>query len=652
MRLLFLSLLLCDLAFASTPVLVPLPAQTGQVSVTDFVPRQRRRHENDMDFSKYNPFYWQGRGTTVKIEDFTSAGKKRLTVTLTTEWPQNYIPTRGPDFSAVYTGDPLGRDETLRSKFLFNIRMTHVRDSRVFTATLDEGAFNAAGEAMKPGKILTMEVRFFLDESFPDWKKQKQANGHNLSAYYSEFVRIKLGEPGLKIDHPTQANGEASPERYSGGSMTTVTTRVEPWKALEQAATNLRAENAQAFLFGRAWAHTDFTTGQHVGEVSDDKPSLFFEGDRAYRAGYQGTAYNVQGACVSCHLNNGSALLGSGRTDTTILRTADSRDLTAHKAFGSQVQTSGAKAEGTVSVRWEYSKEAFSDGESVELRKPIFDILSGLDKSNLGTSPRRPLPWVALGLIEAIPDDTIRGYAKDNGGTVSNDEWRVGRFGHKAERATIEDQVQSAMTTDLGVQTEKFSMLDCSNGCKGGKGKLFQPAIDDITTYLALLGPPPRMNPEGHGIMRGGLTFRKIGCAKCHIPSARTGGHRFTELMNQDVQLFSDFLLHDMGEGLKDSMGGKLSSMWRTAPLIGFAAKRASTDSRPNQFRPGDISILWSSAWDAVRSNRIDMLHDGRARTLQEAVMWHAGEAEASRQEYKKLPKEDRADLHSFLEDI
>jgi hypothetical protein len=95
------------------------------VAVTEGVIRVRRRHENDMDFSKYNPFYWEGRRAWFKVEDYTPRGENRMVFSLHTEWPQDYIPTRGSDFSAIYKGDPLG-DETGRSKFAINTRMEHV----------------------------------------------------------------------------------------------------------------------------------------------------------------------------------------------------------------------------------------------------------------------------------------------------------------------------------------------------------------------------------------------------------------------------------------------------------------------------------------------------------------------------------------------
>ncbi len=111
------------------------------VAVTEGVIRVRRRHENDMDFSKYNPFYWEGRRAWFKVEDYTPRGEKRMVFTLRTEWPQDYIPTRGSDFSAIYKGDPLG-NETGRSKFAINTRMKHIGGFTHFEQEINDLSFH------------------------------------------------------------------------------------------------------------------------------------------------------------------------------------------------------------------------------------------------------------------------------------------------------------------------------------------------------------------------------------------------------------------------------------------------------------------------------------------------------------------------------
>jgi len=208
--------------------------------VTEGIVRVRRRHENEMGFAKFNPFYWEGRLTSFKVDDYTTAGENRIKFTLKTEWPQDYTPNRGPDFSAIDTGDPIAGSESLRSKFAINQRMAHIADQRHFEATIGPDVFKAFSEQLKKGALVIFEFLFFNTESHAPWQKQKAFNPLNLSAYYAEFFRIRIGEAGLFIEHLTDCNAMPSPKRYSGGWTTIPTVRVEPWKALQQQAFNLR----------------------------------------------------------------------------------------------------------------------------------------------------------------------------------------------------------------------------------------------------------------------------------------------------------------------------------------------------------------------------------------------------------------------------
>ena len=259
-------------------------------AVTEGSIRPRRRHENDMDFAKYNPFYWEGRQAHFRVEDGTPDGENRLKFTFYTEWPQDYVPTRGPDFSAFYIGSPSATNETQRSKFAWNVRMDHVQDFRVFSAELGPEEFSAFGDRLQLGAVLTFEFRFFMNEGFDLWQRQKIANPHTISAYYSEFLRIRIGTAGLIIDDPDNPQQAAVAQRYAGGATTIPTVRVEPWKALQQQAWNIRPEHSQEFMTGRTWFHTDMVDGMHVLDDSDDKPSPFFEDERMRRSGLAASA--------------------------------------------------------------------------------------------------------------------------------------------------------------------------------------------------------------------------------------------------------------------------------------------------------------------------------------------------------------------------
>ncbi|MBC7532042.1 MAG: hypothetical protein H7318_10720, partial [Oligoflexus sp.] len=382
------------------------------VVITEGVIRPRRRHENDMDFAKFNPFYWQGRESYFKVEDFTAKGQKLIKFSLTTEWPQNYIPTRGPDFSAIYKGDPLAENETTRSKFVINTRMTHISEFKNFEAVIDEGAFSVNADRLKKGDMLMFEFRFFLDESNPDWQRQKMTNQHNLSAYYSEFWRIKIGEPGLYIDDLNSTTAFPSPIRHSGGWMTTAMIKVEPWRALQQQSINLLREDSQVFLNGRTWFHTDMVEGKHKGDEADDKPSVFFPEDVEARKGYAATAFNVH-SCNTCHYNNGEHLLPDMGQPVvhTLAKLTDKATGSESKVFGNQLQPNGDNAEGALKVtKVETSLVKLMDGTEVTLKKNIYDIDTKLSKDGLGMSIRRPMALTGVGLLNSISDDTIKSF--------------------------------------------------------------------------------------------------------------------------------------------------------------------------------------------------------------------------------------------------
>lgn len=628
--------------------------QAEAVAITEGSIRPRRRHENDMDFSKYNPFYWEGRQAHFKVEDWTPLGENRMRFTFYTEWPQDAIPTRGPDFSAVYIGSPSAGSETERSKFALNIRMKTVGDFKTFTAELGPGEFSAFRDRMKPGSVLTFEFRFFMNEGFVLWQKQKMTNPHNISAYYSEFFRLRIGTPGLIIDDPDRTDAAPHPLRYAGGATTIPTVRVEPWKALQQQAWNITPANSQNFLNGRTWFHTDMVSGQHLLDDSDDKPSPFFEEERQKRSGLASSVYNVK-SCSSCHLNNGTALLPApgDAIHTTVVKTFDIKSGAAHARIGQQLQTAGPDREGTLLIeRWETRTVRLNDGTEVVLKKPIFKVESSMADGSTGLSPRRPLAMIGLGLLEAIPDSTLQNLAAQNKGTLRTWNGRPGRFGWKADKVSLVDQIAEALRSDMGVLSRERSELDCINPCQRGKAPLPDQALTDMESYVALLGVPPRMRPADPAVLRGEQIFDRLNCASCHVKALKTGPSRFPELAYQDIQPFTDLLLHDMGPGLADDTPGSLGRMWRTAPLWGLKNVRHATDSHQREFPPGNIALLWQDAHRTADRNRMQWLHDGRAASLIEAILWHGGEAESSVNAYKALNASERQDLEAFLLDL
>jgi len=653
------------------------PNTTGRmvegVAVTEGVVRVRRRHENDMDFAKYNPFYWEGRLTRFKVEDYTPLGEKKIVFSLFTEWPQDYTKYRGPDFSAIYLGDPLA-NETLRSKFAVNTRMKHIGGERKhFEATLEGGRFDVSSEELKPGKLLTFEYRFFNDEAHPGWAIQKKRNAHNLSAYYSEFFRIEVGKPGLFIDDgmapagtkpgAPQLNRHPEIARYTGGWTTIPSMRVEPWSGLQQQAFNLSPNNSQAFLTGRTWFHTDLKTGKHRSDASDDKPSRFFQAMVDERKGYAAGAYNAT-SCNQCHLHNGRSnlpelgpdlRLPSSPLHTTITKLHSRAHGGPLKKFGAQLQTDGDDAEGQLLLQGIESKTVrLQDGSSVELVRPVFSVSTGDGESliDAGLSVRTTPALVGAGLLDAVPDAQLRvnQAASLTGGQVRDVGGEIGRFGWKANQPTLEAQIRDALLNDMGVKSAGSEQLD--GAFDGGKALLPEQAINELETYVALLGVPPRDNPSDPAVVRGAALFKTVGCADCHLPSMKTAASKFSELAHQTIHPYTDLLLHDLGDGLADDSKAADARLWRTAPLWGLKNMRAAKNAYRDKFKPGDTHVTYADTQAAAKTNPVQLLHDGRARSMPEAILWHGGSATPAVEKYKALNKSKRDDLEAFLWDL
>jgi CxxC motif-containing protein (DUF1111 family) len=505
--------------------------------------------------------------------------------------------------------------------------MKHVGGFTHFEQEINELTFHQNPKDLKVGELLTFEFRFFNSESHPGWAKQKKHNPHNLFAYYSEFFRIKIGEPGLHIDNFESPGEFASPKSYAGGRTTIPTVRVEPWSALQQHALNMKPENAQAFLSGRAWFHTDMVSGEHLSDPSDDKPSIFFDEMRDARRGLAGSAYNAH-SCNRCHVHNAGALLPplGEPIHTTLLRLTDPKS-----PHGGQLQTDGKDSEGTLTIaRYETHKVHLGDGSVVELSKPIFHV-DGKPAQEI--SPRTPPAIIGAGLLEAVADQTILALAKESEGEVRRVGGKLGRFGWKAGQPTVQDQNVTALREDMGT-------------------KLKPSELAELEAYVSLLGVPPRVRPEHPEVVRGEKFFHALNCQRCHTPTLRTGDSKFPELSDQTIHPFTDLLLHDMGKGLSDGGSSKLASKWRTAPLWALKNKRHAADDQVEKFPSGDIHVTYQDTHAAANKNLVQLLHDGRARSLAEAILWHGGEAGDSVEAYKALSKEDREALEAYLWDL
>jgi CxxC motif-containing protein (DUF1111 family) len=308
--------------------------------------------------------------------------------------------------------------------------------------------------------------------------------------------------------------------------------------------------------------------------------------------------------------------------------------------------------EAALYLDWEDSSVAFADGEVVSLRRPRLR-LENLAYGPLGdgamTSLRNTQPLVGLGLLEAVPEETVLAIAKAqraqgvNGRPNYvrddfNDRTALGRFGWKANQPSIRQQVAAASLGDMGLTTRVYRQQNCppvQHLCAiqtpGNDPEVAFTDLDDLELWTRALAVPARRAADDPAVLRGEKLFAQARCDVCHVPTLRTAEQfpALPQLAGQTFHPYTDLLLHDMGEDLADGRpdfkaGGR---DWRTQPLWGIGLS------------------------GAVNGNTA-LLHDGRARTIPEAILWHGGEAEASREAFRRMPKADREALVQFLESI
>ncbi len=271
-------------------------------------------------------------------------------------------------------------------------------------------------------------------------------------------------------------------------------------------------------------------------------------------------------------------------------------------------------------------------------------------------SPRVAPTMIGLGLLEAIPTEDILALAdpEDANGdgisgranVVTSAEFGVqelGRFGHKATLPTVGEQTAAAFSADLGLSTPLFpwhwgdcteAQVACRTAPHGNDPEREGLEVDSramavLNLYSRTLGVPARTAVDDPEVLRGKALFHEAGCAGCHVPKHVT--HRLASGTGsfQLIWPYTDLLLHDMGEGLADGRPDGLADgrEWRTAPL-------------------------WGLGLVAQAGGQRGYLHDGRARTVLEAVLWHGGEAEAAKENVVAMSPEDRAAMLAFLESL
>jgi CxxC motif-containing protein (DUF1111 family) len=414
----------------------------------------------------------------------------------------------------------------------------------------------------------------------------------------------------------------------------------EPLHRFKQLPGLTAAISAQPFMLGRRLHHTNFQTGVH-SEFPTENP-VYTE-----QVGKLGPQFYTT-RCVDCHVNNGRAIPpGLNTTIANAVTKVGTATGAPDPQLGSSLQpfNTGGAGEGSISISsYTFINGNYGDSTPYQLRKPNYTFVGPVPGN---FSVRNTMPLVGLGLLEAVPEDAITAMADpgdSNADGVSGraqtltdpetGQTRLGRFGWKAGKARLSHQVASALNADMGVTTAIFPQPDCGSaqsGCGTPGVELNAADLDNLVRYVALLGVAARRNLNDAEALQGETLFSSAGCAGCHAPTLATSAHHpFAELRNQTIRPYTDLLLHDMGPELADNLpeADASGAEWRTPPL-------------------------WSIGLTAgVSGGQEAYLHDGRARNLSEAVLWHGGEAEAAKEAFRTMTSTQRAALLKFIQSL
>jgi CxxC motif-containing protein (DUF1111 family) len=382
-----------------------------------------------------------------------------------------------------------------------------------------------------------------------------------------------------------------------------------------------------------------------VGDVAFD--AVFVTAPAEINPGL-GPLFN-NSSCSGCHIGNGRGLPELGNALVRVsLPVSNDVEVAPHEGvvpvpnLGTQIRDNsvyGQLADAEVELNWLEEAGQYPDGTSYSLRQPQLTIKQADPAkpipANLETSLRTPPAVFGTGLLEAIPEKTLKKLADANDrnqdgisgriNRVWNPETQtleVGRFGLKANSPNLRHQTASAYANDMGISNPLFPDA-------GGQQDIGDQTLRANTFYNQSLGVPARNQLDNPVVQTGEKLFANANCAACHISTIKTGASSIKALAHQTIHPYTDLLLHDMGQGLADQRSDFEADgqEWRTSPLWGLGLVQ---------------TVLPYAGY----------LHDGRARTVEEAILWHGGEAEQSRAQFLAMKAEDREALLTFLNSL
>jgi len=487
------------------------------------------------------------------------------------------------------------------------------------------------------------------------------AKEHSLQQYRNDLTAKENIRVAAVTSLPTDFSKPMAFEANSAGASTSKA--LPNSNSFSHPSANLKGKGKQDFFVGNGLFKKVWVSSPSSTQASDGLGPLF----------------NAR-SCQRCHLKDGRGHPPAGpndiatsmflrlsvppRTDEQLRALIDKTLLSIPEpTYGSQLQefsVAGLPAEGRMIIEYEEFPVAMNGNETVMLRRPSYhvtDLGYGPMVEDVLLSPRVAPPMIGLGLMEAIHSADIMANAdpddKNTDGIsgrpqivrdTKTGEFVLGRFGWKATDATVRAQSAGAFVGDIGISNPEIKNAygDCTENqwaCTSmptgiqahlGDTEAPDPVLDLVVFYAKNLAVPARRNVDQHTVLVGKQLFYETGCAACHKPNyvtsrdAEQAEHRF-----QLIWPYTDLLLHDMGEGLSDgrTVGEATGREWRTAPLWGIGLTKEV-------------------------NGHTFFLHDGRARNLLEAILWHGGEAQKSRDKIVNMKPKERHALISFLESL
>lgn len=349
-------------------------------------------------------------------------------------------------------------------------------------------------------------------------------------------------------------------------------------------------------------------------------------------------------SCVGCHVNDGKGPVkfSPGGEGSAMLVKVSLKGLNADGSpknipgTPEQIQDHqvSGKSPYRITLKFTEVPGKYPDGKTYSLRKPYLSfVIPGVDKNKVVSSLRMTPSVIGMGLLEQVPDSTIEAMADpfDNNGDgisgrvnyvldLETNTKKIGRFGFRASNPSLLQQSAAALFHDMGVTS---SLINDT----AAEPEITDENLEKMVFYQQVPGVTAAVNQSDPDVIAGKEIFKNINCSGCHVMTLSTGASSIPELANQTFHPFTDLLLHDMGPGLADKRAefSAKGSEWRTTPLWGLSTHKGLTKAKAGY------------------------LHDGRARTIEEAIHWHDGEAKASRKAFRSLNAEDRARLIKFV---